>query len=107
MDSRPGYRQLFPISSLGVPPGEPLVTPELMMLKVAEGTPRVYAHDFRDELRLKNYPGGRLVYTINVKSIASSTWTRLGTIEFTADAISEGGDKRLHFWIPQDFPCRN
>ena len=41
MDTRPGYRKLYPISALGVPRGNPVVTPDLLMLKVAEGTPRV------------------------------------------------------------------
>jgi hypothetical protein len=107
MDSRPGYRRLHPISTLGVPYGGKVVTPDLMLLKVAEGTPRVDAKDFRDELRLSNYPAHRLVYTINVKAFAEPEWTRLGVIEFDDDAISEGGDKRLHFWIPSDIPSRN
>jgi hypothetical protein len=106
-DSRPGYRLLHPISTLGVPPGGEVVTPDLMMLKVADGTPRVDADDFRDELRLKNYPNNKLVYTINVKSFDEAAWTQLGVLEFTEDAVSEGGDKRLHFWIPLDQPSHN
>lgn len=102
MDTRPGYRQLFPISTLGLKPGDKVVTPDLMMLKVAEGTPKVDAKDFRDELRLSNYPSHTLMYTINVKNFDEEQWTRLGVLEFTEDAISEGGDKRLHFWIPRD-----
>lgn len=107
MDTRPGYRQLFPISTLGLKPDDKVVTPDLMMLKVAEGTPRIDAEDFRDELRLSNYPGGKLVYTINVKNFDEEHWTRLGAIEFTEDVISEGSDKRLHFWIPRDIPTQS
>jgi hypothetical protein len=107
MDTRPGYRQLHPLSTLGVPRDGKVVTPDLMLLAVAEGTPRVNAEDFRDELRLKNYPDDRLIYTINVKNFADERWTRLGTITFTEDVVSEGGDKRLHFWIPADVPSRN
>jgi hypothetical protein len=107
MDTRPGFRQLHPLSTLGVPRGGKVVTPDLMLLAVAEGTPRVDAEDFRDELRLKNYPGGRVVYAINVKNFADERWTRLGTLTFTEDVVSEGGDKRLHFWIPADVPSRN
>ena len=107
MDTRPGLRQLHPISTLGVPRGGRVVTPDLMRLKVAEGTPRVDAKDFRDELRLSNYPNHTLVYTIEVKNFGDRNWTRLGRIEFTDDAISEGGDKRLHFWVPSDVPSRN
>jgi len=106
-DTRPGFRQLHPISTLGVPRGEPVVTPDLMLLKVAEGTPKVDAVDFRDELRLSNYPNNTLVYTINVRDFGDTEWKRIGTIELTEDAVSEGGDKRLHFWIPSDVPSRN
>ena len=107
MDTRPCYRHLHPISTLGVPRGSKVVTPDLMMLRVADGTIKVDAKDFRDELRLRNYPNHTLVYTINVRSFRERDWTQIGTIEFTEDSISEGGDKRLHFWIPQDVPSHN
>jgi hypothetical protein len=107
VDTRPGYRQVYPVSTLGVRPGNPVVTPDMMMFKVADGTPRIDAKDFRDEIRLRNYPGQRLVYDILVKSFADSQWKRLGSMTFTEDAISEGGDKRLHFWIPKDIPNLN
>jgi len=107
MDTRPGFRQLHPVSTLGVPRGGPIVTPDLMLLKVAEGTPKVDAVDFRDELRLSNYPNRTLVYSINVRDFGDLEWKCIGSIELTDDAISEGGDKRLHFWIPSDIPSRN
>jgi hypothetical protein len=103
MDTRPGYRQLYPISTLGVHPGDRVKTPDLLELKVAEGTPRIDADDFRDELRLKNY-GGKLVYDMRVKMFDDPTWSRIGGIEFTEEAICEGCDKRIHFWIPRDIP---
>ena len=103
VDTRPGYRQLYPISTLGLKRGDRIVTPDLMLLRPAEGTPRIDAKDFRDEMRLKNY-GGTLVYDILVKSFAAASWTRIGKMTFTEDAISEGGDKRLNFWIPRDVP---
>jgi hypothetical protein len=104
MDTRPGYRQLFPISTLGIKPGEPVVTPDLLLLRPADGTLRVNAKDFRDEIRIHHYPGGRLVYDILVKNFGDADWTRLGSITFTEDTVSEGSDKRLHFWIPRDLP---
>ena len=104
MDSRPGYRKLHPISTLGLSRGDEVVTPDLLMLKVPDDTVKVDKRDFRDELRLENYPEQRLVYTINVKNFEETDWTRLGTIEFTDYAISEGGDKRIQFWIPRDIP---
>jgi hypothetical protein len=107
MDTRPGYRLLHPISTLGLQPGAKAVTPDLLMLKVAAGTPRVDAADFREELRLKHYPKHTLVYSVLVKSFDDTDWTQLGAIEFTEDVVSEGGDKRLHFWIPLDVPSHN
>jgi len=104
MDTRPGYRQLFPISTLGLKPGERVVTPDLMRLVPATGTRRVDAKDFRDEIRLAHYEGGRLVYDIQVKNFAETVWTRLGSMTFSDDTVSEGSDKRLHFWIPRDLP---
>jgi hypothetical protein len=104
MDTRPGFRQLHPISTLGMPPGQPIVTPDLMLLKIAEGMPRVNTKDFRDELRVRNYPGGKLIFGIFVRNFSESAWNKLGTLTFTEDVVSESGDKRLHFWIPRDIP---
>jgi hypothetical protein len=104
MDTRPGWRQLHPLSTLGVPRNGDVVTPDLMMLEVADGTPKVDADDFRDELRIDHYPNRRLVYTVNVKNFEDRAWARIGSIELSDDAVAEGGDKRLHFWIPRDVP---
>jgi hypothetical protein len=105
MDTRPGYRQLYPISTLGVPSNEQVHTPDLIELKVPADTPRVLCDDFRNELRLKNYPGYQLTYEIRVKMFDDPNWTRIGRIEFTEDGICEGCDKRIHFWIPRDIPA--
>jgi hypothetical protein len=104
VDTRPGYRQLFPVAALGLKPGDPVATPSLILFRPAEGTPRVDADDFRDELRLSNYPAHTLTYTINVRNFDEPNWSRIGEMVFTEDAVSEGGDKRLHFWIPRDIP---
>ena len=104
MDTRPGYRQLFPVSALGVAPGAPVVTPDLMMLRIADGTPRVDAKDFRHEIRLARYPGGKLVWDVWVKMFDEPDYQRIGSLTFTEDAVSEGSDKQLHFWIPRDLP---
>ena len=106
VDTRPGYRQLFPISTTGLKPGQTPVTPDLMMFKVDEGTIRIAAEDFRDELKLSKYPARKLVYSINVKNFDEPEWTRLGSMEFTEDVVSEGSDKQLHFWIPRDIPTQ-
>jgi hypothetical protein len=102
MDTRPGYRQLFPVSTLGLQPGDPVVTPDLIRVRVRPGTPLAVASNFRDELRLKNYPGNRLFYDVDVKSFEEPGWTTIGEMEFTEDSVSIGGDTRLHFWIPRD-----
>ncbi len=102
MDTRPGYRQLFPISMLGQAPGDPVVTPDLIKFRIAPGMPRINARDFRDELRLEHYPDSSLRYLITVKNFDETEWTTLGEIAFTKYAIGEGGDKRIHFWIPRD-----
>jgi hypothetical protein len=107
MDSRPGWRQLFPISTLGLERGTRAVTPDLMRLPPLEGTPRIDADDFRDELRLRNYPDGKLSLAIDVRNFDERDWTRLGRIDFTEDAVSDGGDHRLHFWIPSDVPSQS
>lgn len=104
VDKRPGFRQVFPISTLGVEAGGKVVTPDLFMLRVAEDTPKIDAQDFRDELRLEKYPNNTLVYTINVKNFDEKEWTKLGVIELNDYAICEGCDKRIHFWIPRDIP---
>lgn len=107
MDTRPGFRQLYPISTLGMSSGDEIVTPDLLKLTVASGTPKIEADDFRDEMRLEHYPDDKLVYDINVKAHADRSWSRIGYMEFTDYAISEGSDKRIHFWIPRDLPERN
>jgi len=107
MDSRPGVRQLHPISTLGVPSDKPVTTPDLILFRADPSLPRVDEADFRNELALSNYPDRTLKYDILVKGFDDSDWQRLGAMNLTEDAVSEGGDKRLHFWIPQDVPNQN
>jgi hypothetical protein len=104
LDKRPGYRQLFPISTLGLKPGETVVTPDLMMLRITADMPKIDAVDFRDELRLENYPNHTLVYEINVRNFNEPEWQQIGTLSFNEYCICEGCDKRIHFWIPRDIP---
>ena len=67
-----------------------MVTPDLLRLTPAEGTPRVDAKDFRDEIRLARYPGGELVLDIEVKALDDETWTRIGKLTLNEDTVSEG-----------------
>jgi hypothetical protein len=105
LDTRPGWRQLHAISTLGMPASAKIHTPDLMLIRRAEHIPAVQAKDFRDELRVRNYPGGRLVYDILVRNFGEASWNRLGSMTFTEDIVSESSDKRLHFWIPRDRPA--
>ena len=102
MDKRPGFRQLHPVSRLGLAEDQLDVTPDLLMLRIAAGTPHVHRTDFRDELRLENYPGNQLVYDILVRNLDEAQWNTIGKMVLSDYAISESGDKRLHFWIPRD-----
>jgi hypothetical protein len=104
LDTRPDWRQLHPISTLGLSPGDRVCTPDLMLMRLSANMPKIAAKDFRDELRVRNYPAGRLVYDILVRNFGEASWNRLGTMSFTEDVVSESGDKRLHFWIPRDRP---
>jgi len=104
MDTRPGFRQLFPIATLGLTPESTVVTPDLLMLRVADDTAKIDAEDFRDELRLEKYPDHQLVYWVHVKNFGDKEWIRLGEIVFTEYCIGEGCDTRTHFWIPRDLP---
>jgi hypothetical protein len=101
VDTRPGVRLLHPISTLGLKQGQPVNTPDLMMIKIADGIPRVNEKDFRDELRVRHYPNCELVFSIFVRNEEDSAWNRIGSLTFTEDVVSETGDKRLHFWIPR------
>lgn len=104
LDTRPGLRQLHPISTLGLAPGAPIRTPDLMLLSINSAMPRVAAKDFREEMRVRNYPGGKLVYDIRVRDFSDEQWQTIGTLTFSDDVVSQTSDKRLHFWIPRDIP---
>lgn len=104
MDTRPGFRQLFPISTLGLSADTSVVTPDLLMLRVADETVKIEAEDFRDELRLEKYPSHQLVYWVHVKNFGDAQWTRIGEIVFDQYCIGGGCDTRTHFWIPRDIP---
>lgn len=104
VDTRPGYRQLYPLTTYGLAPDQTPVTPDQIRLVVPQSIPRVSKRDFRDELRLENYPDNKLIWEVEVKDFGDPEWTRVGRMELTEYAISEGQDKRLHFWAPRDVP---
>jgi hypothetical protein len=98
--TRPLIRQLYPISEAGGVPPAQAKTPKWMMITGAEDVPRASLVDFRDELRLENYPGG-LRFDILVSSLGTrigpKIWDRIGTIHVYETVASESCDHRLHF----------
>lgn len=98
-DSNPGIRQVYEISELGLADPSTAVTPHLFQV-VSETSERNGADDFRDELRLANYPNG-LTFGIYVAEDDGQGWSRLGTIQLDREALSSGCDHRLHFHHPR------
>lgn len=98
-DSDPGIRQVYEISELGLSEPAATVTPKWMSIR-AETTARNGAADFRDELRLANYPEG-LDFGVFVAEDDGNGWTRLGKIHLAQEALSDGCDHRLHFHHPR------
>ena len=97
-DSNPTVRQLYPISQLGMTNSASSATPTDFMLK-SENTERNGLADFRDELRLKNFPGG-LVFGIYTSDPSHPSPRKIGKIHLTDEALSDSCDHRLHFQHP-------
>jgi hypothetical protein len=97
-DSNPGVRQVYEIAELGLADPAQAVTPYDFQL-LSEDAQRVDATDFRDELRLSNYPNG-LNFGIYVAD-AGSGWQRLGQIHLDDEALAFGCDHQLHFHHPR------
>ena len=98
------FRQLYPIAELGEPDASTVRSPTWMMITGADDVPRVLADDFRDELRVANYPGG-LRFDILVADqgtrLGPKAWTRIGYIQLDEDALTASCDHRLHFSHPK------
>jgi hypothetical protein len=97
-------RQLYPIAELGEPDPARAVGPKWLLITGASDVPRVDAADFRDELRLKSYPAG-LRFDIQVADLGTrlgpKQWVKIGTIDVSADAVTDSCDHRLHFAHPR------
>jgi len=68
---------------------------------------RVDRNDFRDELRVENYPNQQLKYTIEVasgevSSKSKAQWQDIGELVFKASVTSKACDTRLHFAHPKN-----
>lgn len=80
--------------------------PHWLRLRVAQGTPRIDAVDFRDELATAAYPDARLIYVIELAAHAqggksAARWQRAGELELSASTVSATCDRRLHFAHPR------
>jgi hypothetical protein len=101
--TQPLERQLYPISELGEDNPGQARAPRWIMIVGSRDTQRVDRDEFRDEVRLANYPQG-LRFDILVSDSGNrwaKQWSRLGHIEVTDDALTNSCDHRLHFAHPR------
>lgn len=92
------YRAIYQIAEAGLKPGETAKQPKWMQITTDPSIPKNDSKDFRDELRLKNYPGGILRFIISVAPPGKKrVWQELGHIEVNEDVLSFTGDKRMRF----------
>ncbi|MEM7540022.1 MAG: hypothetical protein AAF384_00395 [Pseudomonadota bacterium] len=79
--------------------------PHWLRLSARSALPRINAKDFRDELRVENYPDNRIVYRVDAAEEASSksraTWRTIGELTLSESITSPVCDQRLHFAHPQ------
>jgi len=68
---------------------------------------RIDRDDFRDELRVENYPNQRLIYRIEVGSNdrlkkSKAQWQTIGELVLTESVTSKACDTQLHFAHPKN-----
>ncbi len=104
-DINPGFRPLYPISELGLAPGEIAKTPQYMLLKGSAQTLRNNEIDFRDELNIEKNNAGQLMFDIMVSDTTSdknsTAWQKIGQITLNQSKVSYGCDRELHFHHPK------
>lgn len=98
-DSFSRERELYPIAELGEPDPKKARAPRFLMVQGKKGH-RVPAQDFRDELRVSNYPAKRIEFQLSFRETEEEQWTPIGELSFGSDACSAGCDHRLHFPHP-------
>jgi len=103
-DIRPFFRPIYPVAEVSVPAGGEVRTPRWMMVRGWPGSGRVDREDFRDELRVENYPDQKLRFDLSAASgclpSCEKDWRRLGHIELTESVVSHSGDRRIVFRHP-------
>jgi hypothetical protein len=96
-------RQLYPLAQSGEADPSTARAPTWLKIVGSSDVPRVDAADFRDELRVRNYPGG-LRFDIYIADQGTregdKNWYKIGYIDATEDAVSDSCDHRLHFHHP-------
>lgn len=99
------YRPVDELAEAGLVAGQAAHAPRWLRLQIKEGTPRVDAPDFRDELQVANYPGSLLVWDIDVaasnpRGKDHADWHRIGSLTLHESVVSRTCDGRLHFAHP-------
>ncbi|MEA9356269.1 hypothetical protein SHI21_08650 [Bacteriovorax sp. PP10] len=105
VDSDPIYRQVYPISEMGLAVGEKVRTPKFMMIKTDKSVARNDDTDFRDELNIKKNHSYGIKFNIYVNDTSNKQddgdWVKIGYIQADESAVSYGCDRRLHFAHPK------
>ncbi len=103
------YRPVRHLAAVDSNTGEPIangIFPTWVRLSVDANTPRIDQNDFRDELRIDQYPDETLVWQIDVAKGEGSKkkqaqWSRIGSLELTQSVRSKTCDQQLHFQHPK------
>jgi hypothetical protein len=100
----PVMRPLYQLGEYGVKDPESACTPRWMMVKGWGGSGQVDTPDFRDELRVENYPDGKLIFEVFAADKKTTTgkrdYKRIGKITLDESVTSESCDHRLKFRHP-------
>jgi hypothetical protein len=103
-DWNPVMRPLYQLGEYGVPDEKLARTPRWMMVKGWGGSGQVDTPDYRDELVVEKYKGGRLifdVYTADEKlRTGARDYKRIGKITLDASVRSDSCDHRLKYRHP-------
>jgi hypothetical protein len=96
-------RQLYPLAEAGEPDPAQAKAPMWLKITGSADVPRIVANDFRDELRVANYPSG-LRFDIWIADegtrLGAKNWYKIGYIDVNDDALTDSCDHRLHFHHP-------
>lgn len=102
-DGNPRFRPVKQIAELGLDDASEARSPKYLMLQAESKPLSIHTNrgDFREELRLKNFPNEKLSFAILVAHDEDKHWVKLGKVELTQEALASGCDHRLHFPHPR------